>query len=168
MLGISLNIQTTIGHKAREGISYIIHTGWAGSSQILSILRQTRWILVAVIWIYFGVLSSPNPTSLLLDYDLVTCQRARQILGQVSTAVSCMKDGKIDRYFQVNGLIVSDPYKMLNIQCMSSTRMQEKLAHLQRGEWRGAQYQSVDIITTFRTETCCCKPIFALPADSFL
>ena len=41
-----------------------------------------------------------------------------------------MKDGKIDRYFQVKGLIVSDPYKMLNIQCMSSTRMQEKLAHL--------------------------------------
>ena len=168
MLGISLNIQETIGHKAREGISYVIHTGWAGSSQILSILRQTRWILVAVIWIYFGVLSSPNPTSLLLDYDLVTCQRARQILGQVSTAVPCMKDGKIDRYFQVKGLIVSDPYKMLNIQCMSSTRMQEKLAHLQRGEWQGAQYQSVDIITTFRTETCCCKPIFALPADSFL
>ena len=27
MLGISLNIQETIGHKAREGISYIIHTG---------------------------------------------------------------------------------------------------------------------------------------------
>ena len=106
MLGISLNIQETIGHKAREGISYIIHPGWAGSSQILSILRQTRWILVAVIWIYFGVLSSPNPTSLLLDYDLVTCQRARQILGQVSTAVPCMKDGKIDRYFQVKGLIV--------------------------------------------------------------
>ena len=45
MLGISLNIQETIGHKAREGISYIIHTGWAGSSQISSILRQTRWVL---------------------------------------------------------------------------------------------------------------------------
>ena len=27
MLGISLNFQETIGHKAREGISYIIHTG---------------------------------------------------------------------------------------------------------------------------------------------
>ena len=49
MLGISLNIQETIGHKAREEIPYIIHTGLAGSSQISSILRQTRWILVAVI-----------------------------------------------------------------------------------------------------------------------
>ena len=41
-----------------------------------------------------------------------------------------MKDGKIDHYFLVKGLIISDLYKMLKIQCMSSTRMQEKLAHL--------------------------------------
>ena len=59
----------------------------------------------------------------MLDYDLVTCQRARQILGRVSTAYQCMKDGKIDHYYQVKGLIISDPFKMLNIQCMSSTRM---------------------------------------------
>ena len=88
----------------------------------------------------------PTPTSSLLDYDLVKklglplvdiqCRKfyfgghRMRILGRVSTAVQCVKDGRINGNFHIKGLVISDLYQMMDTHCVAGARMQEKLAHL--------------------------------------
>ena len=53
-----------------------------------------------------------------------------RILGRVSTAVQCVKDGRINGNFHIKGLVISDLYQMLDTHCVAGARMQERLAHL--------------------------------------
>jgi len=97
----------------------------------------------------FAALVSPNlptPTSSLLDYDLVKklglpmtdiqCRKFHfgghrmRILGRVSTAVQCIKDGRINGNYHIKGLVISDLYQMLDTHCVAGARLQEGLAHL--------------------------------------
>ena len=53
-----------------------------------------------------------------------------RILGRVSTAVQCVKDGRINGNFHVKGLVITGFYQMMETHCVAGARMQEKLAHL--------------------------------------
>ena len=97
----------------------------------------------------FVALVSPNlptPSSSLIDYDLIRkmgltmtdlqCRKLyfgghkMRILGRVSTAVQCIKDGRINGNFHVKGLVIADLYQMMETHCVAGARMQERLAHL--------------------------------------
>jgi len=96
----------------------------------------------------FVALVSPNiptPTSALLDYDLVSklglkmsdiqCRKFHfaghkmRILGRISTAVQCIKDGRINGNFHIKALVVSDLYQLLDTHCVAGNKMKEKLSH---------------------------------------
>ena len=95
----------------------------------------------------FAVLVSshfPTPTTTLLDYDLVKsldlkitdlqCRKFNfagnkfRILGRVSTAIQCVRHGKIGGDFHVKAFVVADLNTKLDTHCVASARMQQQMA----------------------------------------
>ena len=97
----------------------------------------------------FVALVSPNfptPTSSLFDYDLVKslglkltdlqCKKFYfagnkfRILGQISTTVQCVQNGRSGSNFHLKGLVISDLNKALDTHCVAGHKMQLQLSSL--------------------------------------
>ena len=86
----------------------------------------------------------PTPTFTFIDYDFikkvgldltdVQCRPFRymghkmRILGQVSTTVQCVQDGKITDNFRINALVAADLYSLLDAHCVVGAKMRERIA----------------------------------------
>ena len=134
----------------------------------------------------FVALISPNiptPTSSLLDYDLVAklglkmsdiqCRKFHfaghkmRILGRISTAVQCVKDGRINGNFHIKALVVSDLYQLLDTHCVAGTKMKEKLAH-QADQQPEDEMDDVDISLSMTSLTSAPSVIPSTPSVTSL